>query len=247
MRTRTWVGFIIVNIIVSAAATLTILFVWEHINTSAPPPTIPALTPTSTEEAAMPPSAPTDVPPTPLPYIVQEGDTLGAIAQTYGISVEELMAVNGLTDPNVLHVGQTLTIPASSTVTPTADSLDATSSAPFVGRGTPLPTLTPSGPPLIVIGQVLGSGDLEAEVVVVRNRGGAVSMEGWTLSDAEGNIFIFPAITLFAETQLRIHSAAGRSTPSDLYWGRSAPAWNGGELITLRNREGNVMDTYIAP
>ena len=93
----------------------------------------------------------------------------------------------------------------------------------------------------------MGAGDLAAEVVVVRNLGGLVSLEGWTLSDAEGNTFTFPTISLFADVQMRVHSTPGRSTPSDLYWGREAPAWNAGELITLRDEIGNVVDTYIVP
>ena len=44
-------------------------------------------------------------------YIVQPGDTLGSIAQTYNVSLEALMQANGLTDPNLLDVGQALTIP----------------------------------------------------------------------------------------------------------------------------------------
>ncbi len=44
-------------------------------------------------------------------YVVQPGDTLGSIAQTYGVSPEALMQANGLIDPNVLEVGQTLVIP----------------------------------------------------------------------------------------------------------------------------------------
>lgn len=44
-------------------------------------------------------------------YIVQLGDTLGSIAQAYGVGVEALMQANGLTDPNLLEVGQTLVIP----------------------------------------------------------------------------------------------------------------------------------------
>ena len=94
---------------------------------------------------------------------------------------------------------------------------------------------------------MLGSGNLAAEVVVVRNRGGATSLEGWTLSGAEGNTFTFPAITLFTDAHVHLHSAAGSSTPNDLYWGRVTPAWNGGALITLRDAAGNVVDTYIVP
>lgn len=46
-------------------------------------------------------------------YVVQAGDTLGSIAEGFGISVEALMAANGLTDPNVLSVGQVLLIPVA--------------------------------------------------------------------------------------------------------------------------------------
>jgi len=50
-------------------------------------------------------------------YIIQPGDTLGGIARLYNISVEAIMQANGLTNPNVLSVGASLTIPA---VTPQA-------------------------------------------------------------------------------------------------------------------------------
>src|SRR5581483_8815793 len=44
-------------------------------------------------------------------YIVQEGDTLGSIAQRYGVSVEALQEANHITDANALSVNQTLSIP----------------------------------------------------------------------------------------------------------------------------------------
>jgi lysozyme len=42
---------------------------------------------------------------------VQSGDTLGGIASTYGTTVEELLALNGLSDADYLYVGQELQIP----------------------------------------------------------------------------------------------------------------------------------------
>ncbi len=44
-------------------------------------------------------------------YIVQAGDTLGSIAQGYGISLDALMQANGLNEASVLFVGMTLNIP----------------------------------------------------------------------------------------------------------------------------------------
>nr|HID14670.1 LysM peptidoglycan-binding domain-containing protein [Anaerolineae bacterium] len=252
MRARTWAIFILVNVIVSAAVVLTILFIWDRVHT--PTSTLPVTEEVVSTPAAPPVASPT--PPGPLLYTVQAGDTLGVIAQTYGVSVEDLMAANGLTDPNVLHVGQTLVIPvgAPPLASPSGGGEGGeTAEAPLepsstaVPFPTPLPTPTASGPPLVEIGQVLGSGDLATEVVIVRNRGGAANLEGWTLSDVEGNTFVFPVLTLFTDAEVRVHSAAGTPTPRDLYWGRISPAWSGGELITLRDAAGNVVDTYIVP
>jgi LysM repeat protein len=47
-------------------------------------------------------------------HVVQAGDTLGTIAQQYGVSIEALMQANGLEDANLLSVRQALTIPAPS-------------------------------------------------------------------------------------------------------------------------------------
>lgn len=73
--------------------------------------------------------------PTPTPaalYTVQPGDTLSAIAERFNTTVDELVAANGLTDPNALQTGQTLLIP-SLLRTPVLGS-----PAP---SGTPTPTL----------------------------------------------------------------------------------------------------------
>ena len=62
---------------------------------------------------------PTPDAPHPLPtiridpdqYWVQPGDTLGKIANLYGVSVAQLVMENELTNPNILEVGQVLVIP----------------------------------------------------------------------------------------------------------------------------------------
>jgi len=45
-------------------------------------------------------------------YTVQPGDTLSDLAERFGTTVDELVAANGLTDPNDLQPGQTLLIPS---------------------------------------------------------------------------------------------------------------------------------------
>jgi LasA protease len=47
----------------------------------------------------------------PETYIVKSGDTLGKIAQLYSTSLESLVKANNLDNPDLLSVGQSLTIP----------------------------------------------------------------------------------------------------------------------------------------
>ncbi len=61
--------------------------------------------------------SPTPVPTSTLPsHVVQEGETLGAIARAYRVSIEALVAANNLADPNLLYVGQTIVLPEGSTI-----------------------------------------------------------------------------------------------------------------------------------
>lgn len=46
-------------------------------------------------------------------YVVQSGDTLGGIAESYGVGLDALMQANGLGNADVLDVGQVLIIPLS--------------------------------------------------------------------------------------------------------------------------------------
>jgi LasA protease len=63
--------------------------------------------------------SPTPDPTRPLPeplamknHVVQYGETLGIIAERYGTSIETLMEINQLTDPDDLQAGQTLLLPS---------------------------------------------------------------------------------------------------------------------------------------
>lgn len=67
--------------------------------------------------------SPTALPPTTAPapggvtgatgkYTIKPGDTLSGIAQEFGITVEELVKLNNITDPNQIQAGQVLTVPA---------------------------------------------------------------------------------------------------------------------------------------
>ncbi|HRF96424.1 MAG TPA: LysM peptidoglycan-binding domain-containing protein, partial [Aggregatilineales bacterium] len=85
--------------------------------------------PTSTQAVMMPPVELSPVPialnitPTPNPsrfdlppqgmqeHTVQAGDTLSSIAERYGTTLESLLAVNQLINPNILSIGQVIQLP----------------------------------------------------------------------------------------------------------------------------------------
>lgn len=48
----------------------------------------------------------------PVRHVVQAGESLFRIAERYETTVEAIVAANGITDPNLISVGQTLVIPA---------------------------------------------------------------------------------------------------------------------------------------
>ncbi|MCJ7712678.1 MAG: LysM peptidoglycan-binding domain-containing protein, partial [Chloroflexi bacterium] len=82
--------------------------------TPAPTPS-PTPTPTPTPSPTPPPTpSPTPKPtPTARPtvHVVRRGETLSVIALRYGVTVEAIQAANGIKDPNIIVVGQRLTIP----------------------------------------------------------------------------------------------------------------------------------------
>lgn len=104
----------------------------------------PSQTPTPTFTATPSPTlsaTPTPVPPTltatprPERHVVQAGETLNRIAETYGVALDDLARANSLFDYNQILAGQTLLIPAP--VTPASVPQVA-----FSPSETPTPTAT---------------------------------------------------------------------------------------------------------
>lgn len=73
-----------------------------------------------TRDPNRPQLSPTPDAPHPLPtlrsedeqYVVQPGDTLGEIAIRYSVPLETIIEANNISNPNILEIGQVLTIPA---------------------------------------------------------------------------------------------------------------------------------------
>jgi LysM repeat protein len=80
---------------------------------TAPPPATTRAAATTTAAVANPPP-PETAPATTAEvstYTIEAGDTLQTIADQYGTTVEQLLALNPDVDPTALQIGQTIRVP----------------------------------------------------------------------------------------------------------------------------------------
>jgi LysM repeat protein len=262
MTARRLIAYLLLNALVSAGATLAVLTVWDRTRQPAPPAAASAPAATATLPAAATPAPAGDDPTaeaapeaTQTVHVVKAGDTLGSIAQQFDVPVADIMAANGLTDPNVLQVGQSLIIPV-------AGSPAAATEAPVTaGPATPalLPTTVVQPPrptatrdtsvpaPQLTIREVRSAGVLEEEVLVLVNEGGPVDLLGWSLRDETGHFYTFPSLMLFQDGAINIHTAAGSDSVTDLFWGQGQPVWGPGKTVMLSDAGGNLHTRYTVP
>ena len=284
--TRSNVALILaINALVSLCISVVVFFVLSSLfgyrAVPAPTPEAVVISPT----AAIPTSAgptlrtpgPADSdggPDTPDVYVVRSGDNLSVIATQFGVSMEELMAANGIENPNWIGVGQELVIPrrGAPTATSTVPPIPTVTETPLpFDPPTPVPTKSPtvtgtapiapsiSTPTAVVevtetpfspgqaifIDAVRGQGDLDVEEVILSNRGSVVDLGGWTLDDGAGRAFTFPSVVLWSDAKLHIHSGEGADTPTDLFWNQEEPVWgSAGTIVVLKNDTGVIIATF---
>src|SRR5690606_37314398 len=89
---------------------------------------------------------------------------------------------------------------ATSTESALESELESTpSSAEEMESGAALPTVEYAQVSVI---EIAGVGDLAAEAVTLRNEGETINLSGWTLTDGEGNLYMFPDYEFFARGQV---------------------------------------------
>lgn len=119
---------------------------------------------------------------------------------------------------------------------------------------TPDVTLTPSITPTVTLAAtatnaqveivgVLGLGDVTTEGIRVRNEGSTVNVTGWTLTDVDGNEYVFTEQIIFSQQEVTVFTRPGQDTPVARFWGLDAPVWADGDVATLRNEDGSVQAT----
>ncbi len=267
-RQRTVLIVIAVPAVVSLAVTLLVLTIWDrqqepryimlptYSNTAQIPPvaTLPAAA--SGDTSAAPSGGDTGGAATEAAqagcenpvHIVQGGETLGVIAAQYNVNVDQVAEMNRQIDPNFsadfLSIGQQIVIPICG-IPPTAAPTDT--EVPTREVLTPIATSTPPPPGVVIVkvARVLNPGDVTTEAVEIINEGSSVArLEGWTLRNGEGAVYTFPALNLFPQGAVTVHTGVGEDSAIDVYWGRDKAAWQVGGTAQLLNADGELQNEF---
>ena len=258
MRWKRLFYYLIINVLVSACTMVAVLYAWERWR---PQPQSATLLQIQTEIAPpqQSPAAGGTVVPGPSEtsqpafetHIVEAGETLSAIALQYDVSIEDILQLNDLADPDSIDVGDVLLIPRP------GEALPAASATPRPPTRTPLPaptlgqvaSATPAaGEPELQILTVIGAGELQDERVVIRQNGeGLVALQGWRLQDSDANVFVFPQVSLFKDGAITVYTRTGTNSVVELYWGLAQAIWQPGEVVSLVDPDGNIVAAFQVP
>ncbi|MBK8989348.1 MAG: LysM peptidoglycan-binding domain-containing protein [Chloroflexi bacterium] len=263
MSFRRMAPFLLLNILLSAAVVLAILYWWDgrdggdqtavRATATAVIPTpdinaLPAGDVASLADDGAEGGAETAVNDGPTTHTVQAGETLGSISARYEVSLEDIMAANDIANPNILSIGQQLLIPiggfATATPPPTDTPPPGVPPTPIATEAAPT-----QGEAILQIGAVLSPGVLTEEAVQITNSGTRqVNLAGWTLRDEGRIVYTFGQVTLFGEgAGILIHTEAGTNGATDLYLGLESPIWQSGKTVTLTDAAGSIQTTYRIP
>ena len=196
-------------------------------------------------------STPATAPPRSAPagnYRVVAGDTLGAIAARFGTTTGALAAANHLANPNLVYVGQVLTISTSSSSATTRAPATPTSTPTRIS--TPTPTSTPAptsaaavavrvalaqvGKPYVYGGAGPSSFDCSGLVMYAYAAAG-VALPHYTVSQYDDTARV-------SETQLEAGDLVFYDTGSGAQPGHVTMYVGGGQVVSA-NRPGTSVQT----
>ncbi len=225
----------------------------------------PTLSPEVAQRATDSAAQPTPTP-APVVHVVESGDTISGLALRYDVPEEDIIAANNLQNPNILQVGTELIIPigglpevtATFTPAPTPTETEMPFDPPSAQTATavaqasatvqPSPTLLTTGELQVEITGITAPGEVDRESVVITNEGQRLAdMTGWTLSDADGNVYVFPNFRLWGNgSSVTVHTRIGQdgNPTGNFFWGKLEAIWSPGETATLSDADGEVVATY---
>lgn len=269
--------YLVINVLVSACTVVTVLYLWQNyqseipfLNEANPLAMITPLSPgslfqdlASQADAPEPTAAVVLATETPvqeaaaetqmaeMTYAVEIGDTLGAIAVKFNITVAEILDANEIPNPDALEVGQVLIIRRPLVAASTHTALPPEEIEAELESTAATPTNTPeplTGESRVLIDSIIGVGDLASERIFLKRVGpGEISLTGWSLVADNGDTFTFPQLTLFENGAVFIHTREGQTTAVALYWELDHTVWSSGDTVVLIDDQGDVHTSYQIP
>jgi len=258
MNRRQLAFVIILNALISLTIAVSVVWVVEQrrpdpelMAALTTPIAAPVIAPTFTPTPGDAQPAPVNDAPSPTPntavdaeeiYVVQPGDSLLAIANRLGVSMQAIMDANNLTNPDFVFSGQRLVIPRSSAQAQPAQSATQPPAQAATGALAP-----PVGAGLRVA-SFAGAGSLPSEAVQIANDSDlVVNLQGWRLEKENGPAYQFGSISLFPGSGVVLYSGVGVDTSVALYWNQTAPIWQSGAVARLVNPQGQETTRLAVP
>ncbi len=167
---------------------------------------------------------------------VQSGETLAVIAGKYGATLDEVIKLNQLTNPDVVYVGQQLAIPLP---------VGAAIPTPEAANGNGAPVTAAGG---LQIRMVDSPGNLLSEALQIVNDGAQpLNLLGWRLERVDGPAYTFGDVPLFTGGSVWLHSVDGIDSSIALYWQQQQPVWSSGAVAHLVNPQGESVVIFTVP
>jgi len=163
-------------------------------------------------------------------YIIQPGDSLSGVASKFGITINQLLNINNLDNPDFVFVGQRLILPSG--------TIPQNALQPSAANNQPSPVINGS----MEVAAVNDVGAIDAETVLVVNESDAAfNLQGWTLGREGGPFYTFGNLPVFPGGSVRVHTRAGNDTSIDLYWGQPSSVWAAGGTVRLTDVQGELV------
>lgn len=204
-----------------------------------------------------------------IEHTIADGDTIFALAEEYGVDGFTMLQANGMTEDDAvsLQIGDTIIVPIEGCpieqiILDTEEvvvDIDLEATAELTAELTEAPeNLTPTVTPTITLAptavdseveivEILRAGDVTVEGISIRNNGLVVDITGWTISDQDGNKYVFGEQLIFSNSVLTLYTRSGQDTPVSRFWGLDRPVWNADDVVTLRDADGDVQASYRVP
>lgn len=101
----------------------------------------------------------------------------------------------------------------------------------------------------IEISIIRNPGVLDSESLrIVSNSDEVITLDNWTLEDANGHVLHFPNIQLLRKgVFVEVYSRTGHSTPYEIYWNCDEAVWQSGETAVIKDMFGQIQATYRVP